>query len=421
MLDETKIRENMEYCLNCKTKPCRNGCPLSNDIPTFIKLAKEGKIKEAYNVLTQTTMLGNVCGRICPHEKQCQGSCVRGIKANPVQIGSIEAYIFDKAIEEGYYKELSKSDELKGKKIAIIGSGPAGLNCSVFLARAGADVTIYEKYNKLGGILRHGIPEFRLQTEVIDNMVNQILYLGINTKFGQELGKDFTIEQLKKEYDAIFIGIGANIPNKMNIEGEELEGVYGGNSLLENSNHPDYKGKNVAVVGGGNVAMDCARTIKNMGAKNVFVIYRRSEKQMPAEKKEIEDAKEEGIEFLFQNNIVKIIGTKNIEKIECIKTKLIKEEGKEREVPVDIEGSNYTINMDYVVMAIGSKPQKEILDTLNLALDNKGYVKVDERYKTSDEKIYAGGDLIGQKATVAWAAKSGREAAKSIIEDLKNV
>lgn len=417
---EAEIKEKMEYCLNCKIKPCGNkGCPLSNDIPTFIEFAKEGKIKEAYEVLSNTTVLGSICGRICPHEKQCQGSCVRGIKGEPVQIGEIEAYVFDQAILNGYDKEILKTNELKGKKIAVIGSGPAGLTCSAFLARAGADVTIYEKYQKLGGILRNGIPEFRLKKEVLDKTIESILSLGIEVKVGQELGKNIKIEELKKSYDVIFIGIGANVPSKMHIEGEELEGVYGGNLLLENNNHPNYIGKKVAVIGGGNVAMDCARTIKRMGAEEVTIIYRRAEQQMPAERKEIEDAKKEGIQFLFQNNIVKILGEKKVQKIECIKTELVKKEGETREVPINIEGSNYVIDMDYVVMALGSKVEEEVVKDLGLELTDRGYIKVNERYQSSDSNIYVGGDLIGQKATIAWASKSGRDAAKCIIEDLK--
>ncbi len=416
---EEKIKRDMEYCLNCKTKPCQKGCPLSNDIPTFIKLAKDGKIEEAYKSLINTTMLGSVCGRICPHTKQCQGHCVRGIKGEPVNIGKIEAYVFDQAIKNGYDKKIKKSEILKGKKIAIIGSGPAGLSCSAFLAVQGADVTIYEKNSRLGGILTHGIPDFRIDKKVIESTIYSILNLGIKVEYQQELGKDITIEELKKSYDAIFLGLGANISTEMNIEGENLSGVYGGNALLEKNEHPNYEGKKVAIVGGGNVAMDCARTIQRQNPSKVYVIYRRSEKQMPAETKEIEAAKKEGVEFLFQNNIVKILGKDKVKQIECIKTELIKIDDEEREVPVNIENSNYLIDADYVVMAIGSKPQKDLLSKLNLELNKYGYIKVNERYQTSDKKIYAGGDLIGQKATVAWAAMAGREAAKNIVDYLK--
>ena len=414
-----KIQKYTEYCLNCPMKPCsQKGCPLNNDIPAFIKQVKQGNIEEAYRILSQTTVLGSVCGRICPHMKQCEGSCVRGIKGEPVQIGEIEAYVFDEALKNKWYEKTEKTNELRGKKIAVVGGGPAGLTCSSFLARSGANVTIYEKYNKLGGILAHGIPEFRLNKDILDKTIESILSLGIKVEFGKELGKNLDLKELEKEYDAIFLGFGANIPSKMNIEGEELEGVYGGNYLLEYGNHPSYKGKKVAIIGGGNVAMDCSRTIKRLGAEKVYVIYRRAEKQMPAEVKEISEAKEEGIEFLFQNNIVKILGDKKVEKIECIKTELVKKEGEAREVPINIANSNYEIDMDYVVMAVGSSPEKELLKNLGLKLNERGYLNVDENHRTSNKKIYAGGDLAGDKSTVAWAARAGRDAADAIIRNL---
>ena len=343
-MNET-IQKYTEYCLNCVVKPCsKKGCPLNNDIPAFIKQVKEENVKEAYKILSKTTVLGSVCGRICPHFKQCEGSCVRGIKGEPVQIGEIEAYVFDEALNNKWYKELEKTEELKGKKVAVVGGGPAGLTCSAFLARSGAEVTIYEKYGKLGGILEHGIPDFRLSKDVLENTIESILSLGINVEYNKELGKNIALQELEKSYDAIFLSFGANIPSKTNIEGEDLEGVFGGNSLLETGKHPDYTGKKVAVIGGGNVAMDCSRKIKRLGADKVYVIYRRAEKQMPAEIKEIAEAKEEGIEFLFQNNIVKILGNKKVEKIECIKTELVKKEGETREVPVNIENSNYQMD-----------------------------------------------------------------------------
>ena len=410
------IKKYTDYCLNCPVKPCSNkGCPLNNDIPTFIRLVKEGKIEEAYKILSETTVLGSICGRICPHMKQCEGSCIRGIKGEPVQIGEIEAFVFDEALKNKWYKNIQKTSEMQGKKIAVVGSGPSGLTCASFLARSGAEVTIYEKYDKLGGILRHGIPDFRLEKDILDKTIEAILDVGIKVEYNKELGKNLNLEDLEKEYDAIFLGFGANIPSKMNIEGEELEGVYGGNSLLETGSHPSYEGKKVAVIGGGNVAMDCSRTIKRLGADKVYVIYRRAEKQMPAESKEIEDAKKEGIEFLFQNNIVKILGDSKVEKIECIKTELVKKEGETREVPVNIEGSNYEIDIDYVVMAVGSSTEKELVDKLGVRLNKWGNIDVNEKHQTSKEKIYAGGDVAGDKGTVAWAARAGREAAEAIL------
>ena len=416
-----EIQKYTEYCLNCPVKPCSNkGCPLNNDIPAFIKLAKEGKLKEAYMVLANTTVLGSICGRICPHLKQCEGSCVRGIKGEPVHIGEIEAYIFDEALKNKWYKEIKVTDELKGKKIAVVGGGPAGLTCASFLARSGAEVTIYEKYDKLGGILSHGIPNFRLNREILNKVIEAILNLGIKVEYGKELGKNIELDYLSQMYDAVFLSFGANIPTKMGIEGENLEGVFGGNTLLESGAHPEYKGKKVGVVGGGNVAMDCARTIKRLGAEVVYIIYRRAEKQMPAEKKEIEEAKKEGIEFLFQNNIIKIIGEKQVQGVECIKTELIKKEGETREVPVNIEGSNYKIPMDFVVMALGSEPENGIVQKLNLKLNKWRYIEVDEKHRTSKKGIYAGGDLAGDKGTIAWAARAGRDAAETIKQDLQN-
>ena len=412
------IKEKSEYCLNCPVKPCsKKGCPLENDIPTFIKAIKEENYKKAYEILSETTVLEAVCGRICPHTKQCEGSCVRGIKSNPVSIGEMEAFIGDIAIRENY-KIAEKNEENKDKKIAIVGGGPAGITASAFLLKKGYSVTLYEKYNYLGGLLMHGIPEFRLPKEIVKQTVQKVIDLGLEVKYNMELGKNITLQQLEKQYDAIFLAFGANITTKMGVEGEELEGVYGGNQLLEHNEHPDYKGKKVGIIGGGNVAMDCARTIKRLGAQEVKVIYRRAEEQMPAEVKEIQEAKEEGIEFLFQNNIVKILGKKKKKKVELIKTELVQKEGEARKVPVNIPDSNYIIDIDYIVMALGSKPE-EFVNTLGLELNKWGYINIDEQNRTSNPKIFAGGDLAGAKGTVAWAARSGRNAANAIIEYLK--
>lgn len=419
-----QIKEKSNYCLNCKIKPCSvKGCPLNNDIPAFIKCIKEENYKEAYKILSKTTVLPGVCGRICPHTKQCQGSCIRGIKGEPVSIGELEAYAYDMATKEGMtlldcYKEEMEQNKNNNKKVAIIGGGPAGLTCSAFLAKAGIKVTIYEKYDYLGGLLVHGIPEFRLSKDIVNKTIQMILDLGVEVKYKQELGKNLNLKDLKKEYDAIFLSFGANISSKMGVEGEELNGVYGGNELLEHNLHPNYEGKTACVVGGGNVAMDCARTIKRLGAKEVKVIYRRSREEMPAEDKEVEDAISEGVEFLYQNNIVKIIGDEKVEQIELIKTELVQKEGENRKVPVNIENSNYIIDADYVIMALGSGPEN-IVEDLDLTLTKWCNIMVDEKFQTSNPKIFAGGDLAGAKGTVAWAARSGRDAASAIKSFLK--
>ncbi len=412
-----EIKEKSEYCLNCKIKPCSNkGCPLGNNIPTFIKAIKEEDYKKAYEILSETTVLEAVCGRICPHTKQCEGSCVRGIKSNPVSIGELEALVGDISIKENY-KIPQNNISNKNKKIAIIGGGPAGLTASAFLLKEGYSVTLYEKYNYLGGLLVHGIPEFRLPKNTVKDTIQKIIDLGLEVKYNMELGKDFSIQELESKYDAIFLAFGANISAKMGIDGEDLEGVYGGNQLLEYNSHPDYKNKKVAIIGGGNVAMDCARTVKKLGAEEVSVIYRRAEEQMPAETKEIEEAKEEGVKFIFQNNLVKILGNNKVEQIELIKTELVQKKGETRKSPVNIPDSNYIIDMDYVIMALGSHPE-QFVSQLGLELTEKGYIKIDENNRTSNEKIFAGGDLAGAKGTVAWAARSGRDTVEAIIEYL---
>lgn len=419
------IKDKANYCLNCKVKPCSvKGCPLDNNIPAFIEKVKEENYIEAYKILSETTVLPGVCGRICPHFKQCQGSCIRGIKGEPVSIGELEAFAFDKVTEQGFTLKDCYKDKIQqiDKKVAIIGGGPAGLTCAAFLAKEGVQVTIYEKYNYLGGLLVHGIPEFRLPRNVIKKTIQMILDLGIDVKYNTELGKDITLQELEQQNDAVFLSFGANVSSKMGVEGEDLEGVTGGNELLEYNLHPNYEGKIACVVGGGNVAMDCARTIKKLGAKEVKVIYRRSREEMPAEAKEIEDAINEGIEFLYQNNIVRIIGDKEsnkVKQLELIKTELIQKEGETRKVPVNIKGSNYTIDADYVVMALGAKPQN-IVNDLGVELDKWQHIKINENHQTSNPKIFAGGDLAGIKGTVAWAARSGREAANAIVNYLND-
>lgn len=411
------IDEKSAYCLSCKNKNCVKGCPLSNDITDAIKYVKDKDYENAYYKFLDTTVLSSICGRVCPHTKQCQGSCVRGIKGESVSIGEIEAFIGDYGLDNKLkLKQLDNFKELD-KKVVVVGSGPCGITCAATLRRLGIkQVDIIEKKSYLGGLLIHGIPDFRLSKDIVRKVYDNILSLGINVKYNTELGKDISLNKLVEEYDAVFLAIGANKSSKMGIEGENLKGVYGGNELLEYKEFPDFKDKSVAIIGGGNVAMDTCRTIKRLGAEHVYVIYRRAEEQMPAEIKEIKEAKEEGIEFKFLNNIVKVIGKEKVEKIECIKTELVYEEGK-RPYPVNIEGSNYTLDMDYVVMAIGSELEENPVNELKKNNWNK--VEIDENYRTSIENVYAGGDVAGVKSTVAWASQSGREAAKRIYNDLR--
>ena len=412
-----EIRKN---CLNCKNKPCsNNGCPLNNDIPGFIH-AKNSK--EAFEILCKTTVLPAICGIVCPHSKQCEGSCIRKIQGEAVSIGEMEALIGEEALKNNYEIPIEIDKNLKNKKVAIIGSGPAGLTCSAFLAKKGAQVTIYEKNSKLGGILSYGIPEFRLDTLILEKSIQKILDIGnITVKLNKKLGKDIFLKDLSKEYDAVFLGIGANISAKMNIEGENLLGVYGANEVLENKTKIEFKGKNIVVVGGGNVAIDMARTAKREGANEVSIIYRREEKQMPAENKEIEAAKSEGIKLLFNTNILKILGEKRVEQIECIKTELVEKEGHKRLYPVNIKNSNFKIDIDMVFMAVGSVADKELINSLELEVNEQTKIKIDEKGKTSIKNVYAGGDAVGNKQTIAWAARSGRNAAETIIDYLNKV
>lgn len=293
------------------------------------------------------------------------------------------------------------------------------MTCAAFLAKRGVKVTIYERYNFLGGLLVYGIPEFRLSKDIVNKTIQKILDLGIEVKYNQILGKNLNLEDLTEKYDYVYLSFGANCSSKMGIEGEELEGVYGGNELLEFRNHPDYNEKTVVVNGGGNVAMDTARTIKRLGAKRVIIVYRRAKEQMPAEEKEVHDAEKEGIEILFQNNIVKINGDKKVESIELIKTELVQKEGETRLSPVDIKGSNYKLDADYVIMALGSNVDN-FVENLGLELTPKKYIKVNEQFQTSNPRIFAGGDLAGGKGTVAWAARDGRDVASNILQMIMN-
>lgn len=413
----TSIKKLASNCETCVTKPCQIGCPLDNDIPKFIEEIKNENYNEAYKTLSNTSVLMPICGRICPHMQQCMGSCVKGVSYEPVNIGALEAFIGDLSLEKKWKFSSSKKTKYK---VAIIGGGPAGLTCAAFLRRNGIAVTIYEKYDYLGGLLVHGIPDFRLPKDIVEKVTNNIVNLGIEVKYHQELGKNITLNKLKKEYDAIFIGIGANLSNKMEIPGEELKNVYGANELLENNIEIDYTGKTVVVSGGGNVAMDVSRTIKRKGAKKVIVIYRRTKKEMPAEDAEEEAARVDGVKFLYLTNIIKVKGKDKVESIEVVKTKLVKKDGESRLSPVNIEGSNYDIPCDYVIMAVGSHSE-EFIENLNININpNRKTILVNREGQTSDEKIFSGGDVAGTKGTVAWASRAGRNAAYGIIKYLNN-
>ena len=398
-------------CMNCVTKPCQIGCPLNIDIPEFIKNFRNENYEEAFKVLCKSTVLPSVCGRICPVDKQCQGSCAKKVSYDPVEIGKIESYIGDLALKNEW--SLPKKTKKNGK-VAVIGSGPSGLTCAAFLAENGYQVTIYEKHDYLGGLLYHGIPKFRLDRELVQKMIKQILDLGINVKTNVSLGKDISLEELEKEYDAVFLGLGANLSKMMGLKGETLRGVYGANELLENLVHPDYSDKSVVVIGGGGVSIDMARTAIRMGAKEVGVIYRRSRNEMSAEMDDIKQAKKEKIKFLFQTNVIGINGEEEVKSIECVKTSLDKDKK-----AINVEGSNFTIDTDYVIMAVGSRADSNLLEKLKLDVKENGYLMVNTNNQTSNPKIFAAGDLTGAKSTVAWACRNGRDTAYSIMNFIK--
>ena len=409
MINIKKLASN---CENCVTKPCQIGCPLDNDIPGFIKEIKEGNYEEAFNVLKKTSILMPVCGRVCPHERQCQGSCVKGVTYEPVEIGKLETFIGDLWLAKEW---KLKAPRKTNHKVAIIGAGPSGLTAAAFLRMNGIKVTIYEKHNYLGGLLYNGIPEFRLPKKIVKKVTKNIIKLGIKVKYNQELGKNLELKDLKQEYDAVYIAIGANESNKMNIPGEDLKCIYGANELLENNKRLRYKGKTIVINGAGNVAMDISRTIKRMGAKKVIVLNRTE--RITADEDEVLAAKKDGVTFLTSTNIVKIIGNKKIRAIEVAKTESKKIPGETKTTLINIPNSNYIIKANYLIKAIGSH-QTQVIDKLSLDKTNQGRIKIDDMGRTSDKKIFSGGDVAGTKGTVAWASRAGRNAAMAIIEYL---
>lgn len=408
--EKLEVKIAASKCETCVTKPCQIGCPLNIDIPEFIENVKNNNYGEAFKVLCKSTVLPSVCGKICPVDKQCQGSCAKKVSYDSVEIGKIESYVGDLAVENGW--KLPRKGKKK-ERIAVIGSGPSGLTCAGFLAENGYQVTIYEKHEYLGGLLYHGIPKFRLNKELVSKVIKQILDLGIEVKTNVSLGKDISLKELEKENDAVFLGLGANVSKMMGLSGEELNGVYGANELLENLVQVDYTSKRVVVIGGGGVSIDMARTAIKEGASEVGIIYRRSRSEMSAEMNDIRTAKKEGIKFLFQTNVIKVIGEDKVTGIECVKTTLDKEKK-----AINVEGSNFVIDTDVVIMAVGSRADSELLESLKLDVKENGYLMVNSNNQTSNPKIFAAGDLTGAKSTVAWACRNGRDTAYSIMKFL---
>ena len=408
-----EIEEIRSYCLNCKNSQCRiKDSPIDNCILAFIH---EIDSKKAYEILCNTTVLPAICGRICPHEKERDGSCIRGIKGEAVSIGAMEAYIGDLSIENNYELSIEVDERAKDKRVAVIGSGPAGLTCAAFLARRGVKVTIYEKHDKLGGLLTHGIPDFRLPREVVEKTIEKILDLGVETKLNQELGRDFEIEDLAKKYDAVFVAIGANIPAKMNVEGEGLEGVYGGNYLLEYNKHPNYTGKKVAIIGGGNVAIDVARTSTRVGDYNVSMFCLEDRANMPASEEEIEEAVEEGVkldcgwgpkEILTENGKVTGIVLKR-----CTSVK----DADGRFNPQYDENDTKTVKCSHVFLSIGQTTiWGDLLKGTKVEIDGVR-VKADKlTYQTTDPDVFIGGDVYTGPRFAIDAIAAGKEAAISI-------
>ena len=421
-----------ERCLNCKNAKCIAGCPVSINIPAFIAQVKEGNFEEAYHIISESSALPAVCGRVCPQENQCEGKCIRGIKGEAVAIGKLERFVADWAREHGI--KPKKAEKLNGHKVAVIGSGPAGLTCAGDLAKMGYDVTIFEALHEAGGVLVYGIPEFRLpKTKVVAKEIENVKSLGVKIETNVVIGKSTTIDELMDEegFDAVFIGSGAGLPKFMGIPGEQANGVFSANEYLtrsnlmkafkEDSHTPIMHGKKVAVVGGGNVAMDAARTALRLGAE-VHIVYRRSEEELPARVEEVHHAKEEGIIFDLLTNPIEILSDENgwVNGIKCIKMELGEPDASGRRRPVAIEGSEFVMDVDTVIMSLGTSPNPLISSTTEgLEVNKYKCIIADEEHgKTTKEGVYAGGDAVTGAATVILAMGAGKAAAKGIDEYL---
>ena len=425
--------DEAKRCLNCKNSPCRTGCPVSVRIPEFIAKVAEGDFDAAYDIITSTNSLPAVCGRVCPQEKQCESKCVRGIKGESVGIGRLERFVADYHMAKED-KPAVTVPESNGHKIAVIGSGPAGLTCAGDLRKMGYDVTIFEAFHKAGGVLVYGIPQFRLPKEIVAAEIENLKAMGVQIVTNAIIGKSLTVDELFEDgYEAVFIGSGAGLPQFLHIPGENLLGVYSANEFLTRVNlmkayRDDYdtpikKFNRVAIVGGGNVAMDAARVAKRLGAEHVYITYRRGKDELPARKEEVEHAEPEEIEFMLLNNPVSIKGDENghVVGIELQKMELGEPDEKGRRKPVPVEGSNWVLDCDAVVIAIGTSPNPLIRNTTkNLATTRKGGIEADENGQTSREGVFAGGDAVTGAATVILAMGAGKTGAKSIDKYIKS-
>lgn len=415
-------------CLNCKNKPCVEGCPVNVRIPEFIEKVAAEDFDAAYNIITSTNSLPAVCGRVCPQENQCEGRCVRGKKGESVAIGRLERFVADWHMNYGHENAEPVKPVSNGHKVAIIGSGPAGLSCAGDLAREGYDVTVFEAFHKPGGVLVYGIPEFRLPKVIVAREIKKLEYLGVKIEKNAVVGRAISIDELFEDgYEAVFIGSGAGLPKFMSIPGENLLGVYSANEYLTRINlmkaylteydTPIKPAKRVAVVGGGNVAMDAARCAKRMGADEVYIVYRRSMEELPARVEEVHHAIEEEINFELLNNPVEIIGDENgrVSGIKCVRMELGEPDGSGRRRPVEIEGSEHIIDVDAVIMSIGTSPNPLISTTTDgLEVNKHGCIIADEKMATSRKGVFAGGDAVTGAATVILAMGAGKDAAAAI-------